>query len=252
MIGMAWSYRPGPKTAGDPQMSKKYFTRPYLLQFFTRPYLLQSVKVLKAHTFHRCRIRHIFGGAKDFTKISRNSPEKNCKKITAKKWLHFIPFRAHFFQIKALQAPFLPKFPPNLPKFPLTCPRKNWRNMTSKKKRNICTFISGAIFVKTIKRFCEGFHTFCPNLHRFFLGFKGFSRIFIKSKFLGVGFHLVHPHLYLNLLLKTFTQLVWMSEKAVLPQTHLIRFAWNVKIQRSPHTLDEGYPSNLWSYSSLW
>jgi len=26
-----------------------------------------------------------------------------------------------------------------------------------------------------------------------------------------------------------------MPEKAVLPQTHLIRFAWNGSIQRSPH-----------------
>jgi len=34
-----------------------------------------------------------------------------------------------FFQIKALQAPFLPKFP-------LTCPKENWRNMTSKKKKH--------------------------------------------------------------------------------------------------------------------
>jgi len=31
--------------------------------------------------------------------------------------------------------------------------------------------------------------------------------------------------LALNLLLKTFTQLVWMPEKAVLLQTHLIPFA---------------------------
>ena len=171
MIGMAWSYRPGPKTAGDPQMSKKYFTRPYLLQFFTRPYLLQSVKVLKAHTFHRCRIRHIFGGAKDFTKISRNSPEKNCKKITAKKWLHFIPFRAHFFQIKALQAPFLPKFPPNLPKFPLTCPRKNWRNMTSKKKKKHLHFHFGCHFCKNHKAILRRFSHILPKFTQIFPGF---------------------------------------------------------------------------------
>ena len=38
--------------------------------------------------------------------------------MTSKKWLHFIPFWAHFFQIKELQAPFSHKFAqisPNLP-----------------------------------------------------------------------------------------------------------------------------------------
>ena len=164
----------------------------------------------------------------------------------------FHSIKGAFFSNQSTSSTIFAQISPKLAQISLNLPEKKLKKHDLQKKRNICTFISGAIFVKTIKRFCEGFHTFCPNLHRFFLGFKGFSRIFIKSKFLGVGFHLVHPHLYLNLLLKTFTQLVWMSEKAVLPQTHLIRFAWNVKIQRSPHTLDEGYPSNLWSYSSLW
>jgi len=161
--------------------------------------------------------------------------------MTSKKWLHFIPFRAHFFQIKALQAPFLPNFPPNLPKFPLTCPKENWRNMTSKKKRNFFTVILGAIFVKSkhIKWFCEGFHTFCQNLHRFYPDFKGLFPDFHQIKFFGGG--LPPPasppptSRALNWLPKTFTQLVWMPEKAVLPQTHLIRFVWNVRIQRSPH-----------------
>jgi len=160
--------------------------------------------------------------------------------MTSKKWLHFIPFRAHFFQIKALQASFLPKFNPNMPKFPLTCPKENWRNMTSKKKKHL-HLISGAIFVKSkhIKQFCECFHTYCSNLHRFCPDFKGFCPDFHQIKIFGGGLPPPAPppptQLTLNLLLKTFMQLVWMPEKNVLPQTHLIRFAWNVRIQRSPH-----------------
>ena len=120
------------------------------------------------------------------SKFSETCP-KNSKENDLKKWLHFIPFGALFFQIKALEAQFLPKFTPNLPKFPLTCPKKNWRNMTSK-KRNVCTLISGAIFAKSkhIERFCEGRHTFCPNLHRFCPDFKGFFPDFHQNQnFLG-------------------------------------------------------------------
>jgi len=91
------------------------------------------------------------------------------------------------------------------------------------KKRNVCTLISGAIFVKSkhIKRFCEGFYTFWPNFHRFCANFKGFFPDFHQIKIFVGELTL----LSLNLLLKTFTQLVWMPEKAVLPQTHLIHFA---------------------------
>jgi len=42
---------------------------------------------------------------------------------------------AHFFKIKAYQAPSLPKFPPNLPKIPLSC-----------LKQKVCTSTLGAIF----------------------------------------------------------------------------------------------------------
>jgi len=91
--------------------------------------------------------------------------------------------------------------------------------------------ISGTVFAKSkqIKRFCEGIYTLCPNLHRFCQDFKGFFPDFHQTqKFLG-GLPLPSPPhptpLALNLLLKTLTQLVWMPEKAVLPQTHLIRFA---------------------------
>jgi len=213
------------------------------------PTFCNQCKPWKPIDFHRCRSRQIFGGAKDFAQIYRNVPEKNFKENHLKEWLHFIPFRAHFFQNKALQAPFLSKFPPNLPKFPLTCPKKNWGNMTSK-KRNVCTLISGAIFVKSKhkKRFCEGFHTFCPNLHRYCPNFKGIFTDFHQIKNFGGGL----TPLALNLHLKTFTQLLWMPEKAVLPQTHLIRFVWNVKIQRSTHPWRRLSLKNLGSYSSLW
>ena len=53
------------------------------------------------------------GGAKDFCP---NFPKLARKKLQTKR-LHFISFWAHFLQIKAHQAPFLPKFT-------LTCPKK--------------------------------------------------------------------------------------------------------------------------------
>jgi len=48
--------------------------------------------------------------------------------------------------------------------------------MTSKK--NVCTLILGAIFgiSKHIQRFCDRFHTVCPNFHRFYPGFYQIKR----------------------------------------------------------------------------
>jgi len=85
-----------------------------------------------------------------------------------------------FFQIKALQALFLPKLPPNMPKFPLTCPERTKKHDLQIK--NVCNFIWSAITVKSkhIQRFCEGIHTFCPNFP------TDFARIFTISKVLGV------------------------------------------------------------------
>ena len=146
------------------------------------------------------------------------------------------------FSIKAFQAPFLPKFP--------QLARKRTEEIWPPKKRNVYTLISGAIFVKSKhkKRFCEGFHTFCQNLHRYCPNFKGFFPDFHHIKIFEGGL----TSLALNLLLKTFKQLVWMPEKAVFPQTHLIRFVWNVRIQRSPHPWWRLSLKNLGSYSSLW
>jgi len=155
-------------------------------------------------------------------KKSKENDLKKNKKITPA--IHSI--LGAFFQVKAFQASFLPKFP-------LTCLKKNLKTWPQK-KRNVCTSSSGAFFAKSkhIKQSCGGFHTFYQD-------FKGFYPDFNQIKtFRGA----LAPHapppptpLALNVLLKTFTQLVWMPEKAVLPQTHLIRFARNVKIQRSLH-----------------
>jgi len=129
--------------------------------------------------------------------------------------------------------------------------------MTSKKKKRL-HFDFGRHFcnIKAQKWFREGFHTFCPNLHRYCPDFKWFFPDFHQIKIFGGGLPPpAPPHptsLALNLLLKTFTQLVWMTEKAVLPQTHLIRFAWNVRIQRTPHPWRRLSLKNLGSYSSFW
>jgi len=94
------------------------------------PTFCNQCKPLKPIAFHRCKSSQIFGGTKDLPKFPEICPKKNCKENCLKKWLHFIPLWAQFFQIKALQAPFLPKFP-------LTCLIKNLRNMTSKKTKRL-------------------------------------------------------------------------------------------------------------------
>ena len=129
-------------------------------------------KPWKHIAFHRSGGRQIFGGAKDFSQISRNLPEKTLKKMTSKKRLHFIPFWAHFFQIKALQVPFLPKFPPNLPKFSLTCLKKNWRNMSSNKKKHL-HFYFGRHFckIKAYKAILRRFLHILPKFTQIFPGF---------------------------------------------------------------------------------
>jgi len=51
------------------------------------------------------------------------------------------------FQMKALQAPFLPKFYQDLPKFPLTFPKRG--KLKHDLQKNVCSFILGAIFLKS-------------------------------------------------------------------------------------------------------
>jgi len=64
-----------------------------------------------------------------------------CPKKLQRKWLqktkttafHFV--LGAFFQFKALQAPFLPKFPRNLHKFPLIFPKRTeWKHDLQKKR----------------------------------------------------------------------------------------------------------------------
>jgi len=57
---------------------------------------------------------------RNIAQISANLPDLNPKKKTSKKQQHFT---WRIFQIKALQAPFLPKFHPSFPKLLLTCPK---------------------------------------------------------------------------------------------------------------------------------
>jgi len=54
-------------------------------------------------------------------------------------------------------------------------------------KKNVCTFILGAIFIKSkhIHWFCKPFHTFCPNLHRFCPDFKWFLDFYQIRRFGG-------------------------------------------------------------------
>jgi len=102
------------------------------------------------------------------------------QKILQRKWpsiktTAFLFMLGAFFKIEALQALFLTKFP-------LTRTKRTKLKQTFKK--NVCTLLLGAIFVKSkhIQRFCEGIHTFCPNFHRFFPDFH-------QIKSFGVRFH---------------------------------------------------------------
>jgi len=80
---------------------------------------------------HRCRSRQIFGVAKDFAQISTNLPEKypkesDLQKINKnKKTTACLFMLGVFFQIKALQAPFLPKYPPKLAQISPTLTENN-------------------------------------------------------------------------------------------------------------------------------
>ena len=96
--------------------------------------------------------------------------------MTSKKTTAFLFMLGAFFQIKALQAPFLPEFP-------LTCPKRT--KLKHYLQKNVWTVIWSAISVKSkhIQRFCEGTHTIFPNFP------ADFARIFTKSNVLGVRLH---------------------------------------------------------------
>jgi len=74
-------------------------------------------------------VSRFLGVRRIFAQISPNLPEKNSTENDLQKTTacHFMC--GAFFSIKALQAPFLPKFHPNLPKFLLTCPKRTeWKH----------------------------------------------------------------------------------------------------------------------------
>jgi len=67
--------------------------------------------------------------------ISPNLPKTNCKENDLQKLKkNYCISLGVFFQNKALQAPFLPKFHPNLPKFPLTSLKKTTLKLDLHKK----------------------------------------------------------------------------------------------------------------------
>jgi len=81
------------------------------------PTFCNQCKSWKPMTFHKCRSRTIFGGAKDCAQISRNLPEKRLKRWP-QKWLHFFPFWAYFFKSKHFRHHFCPIFPQTCPNVP--------------------------------------------------------------------------------------------------------------------------------------
>jgi len=113
-----------------------------------------------------------------FAQISLNFPEKSSKKRDS--------ISSHVGRIfknqTALQASFLPKFPPNLP-FPLTC-LKRTKNMTSKKS--------------TYSNFANLFTNFAGISTDFAQILSDFARIFTKSKFWGCGCTPCTPASYTN------------------------------------------------------
>jgi len=196
------------------------------------PTFCNQSKPWKPIAFHRCRSRQIFGCAKDFAQISRNLSEKTLKKMTSTNDCTSFHFGC-IFSNQSTSSTIFAQISLNLPEKELK------KHDLQKRKRLHFDFGRHFSKIKAHKRFSQDFHTFCPNLHRFFPDFKGFFPDFHYIKIFWGGLPPPAPPpptpLALNLLLKTFTQLVWMAEKAVFPHTHLIRFAWNVRIQRSPH-----------------
>jgi len=71
--------------------------------------------------------------------------------------------------------------------------------MISKKKnqKNVCTFILGAIFVKSkhMQQFAKVFIHFSQISTEFAWILRDFAWIFTKSKVLGVRLHPLHPRL---------------------------------------------------------
>ena len=95
--------------------------------------------------------------------------------MTSKKRRHFISCWVHFLKLRHFKQHFCPNF---------LHARKNYKNKHNLQRKNVCTFILDAIFVKSkhIQQFCDGFQTFCPNCHRFFPDFKGFWPDFYQIK----------------------------------------------------------------------
>ena len=154
------------------------------------PTFCNQCKPWKPIAFHTCRSRQIFGGAKDFAKISRNLSEKNSKENDLKKMTAFHSILGAYFSNQSTSSTIFAQISPNLPE-------KGLKKHDLQNIRNVCTLISGANFCKinAHKRFCEGFHTFCPNLHRFFPDFKGFFPHFHQIRIFWVGSHPLNPHL---------------------------------------------------------
>jgi len=78
-----------------------------------------------------------------------------------------------FFQIKAFQAPFLPRFPPNLLKFPQLARKRYNKNMTSQKsmhfefRRHFCEIKAHTAILRRfshiLPKFPQIFPGFSPN-----------------------------------------------------------------------------------------
>ena len=176
-----------------------------------------------------------------FVQISPNLPEKTPMQMTSKKksrndWISF--YFGRFFQMKALQTPFLPKFP-------LTCPTNTKKIMMSKiKKRKRLHFHFGHHLckIKAHKTILRRLSHILPDLPQIFHGFlRYFTRIFTKSKFSGLRLHSLHPrllHHWPNLLY------VWAAYR----KTQVTK-SRNKKIWKPPIYLES---TLLWYHNSFW
>jgi len=85
-----------------------------------------------------------------------------------------------FFQIKALQAPLLPKFHPNFPK------------KDDLQKKSALSFWVQFLWIQTT------YNSFAKVFTHFAQISTDFALIFTKSKLLGVRLHPLHPRLLLH------------------------------------------------------
>ena len=138
----------------------------------------------KPIAFHKCRSRQIVGGAQGFAPISRNLPEKSSKENDLKNMTAFHSILGAFFSNQSTSSTIFPQISPKLAQISPHFPEKELKiHDLQKKKRLHLDFGRHFWNIEALKAILRRFSHILPKFTQ------------IRSKFLGVGFHPLHPHL---------------------------------------------------------